>query len=118
MKKRISFIINPISGGINKETFPSFIENSIDKNIFDVEVLFTKSKEHNSELAEYAVQQKSDVIVAVGGDGTINHVAKHIAGSTSILGLIPMGSGNGFARHLGIPMNHQKAINLINDLIE
>jgi len=116
LKKRISFIINPISGGINKESFPSFIENNIDKNKFDVEILLTKSKDHNSELAEYAVQQKSDVIVAVGGDGTINHVAKHVVGTTSAFGIIPMGSGNGLARHLGISSNHHKAIKVINEL--
>jgi diacylglycerol kinase (ATP) len=116
LKKSISFIINPISGGINKESFPSFIENAIDKNKFDVEIHFTKSKEHNSELAQNIVQQKKDVIVAVGGDGTINHVAKHLVSSESIFGIIPMGSGNGLARHLGISLNHHKALKVINEL--
>jgi len=116
LKKRITFIINPISGGINKETFPSFIENNIDRNRFDFETHFTQSPEHNSKLAQQSVQYKTDIIIAVGGDGTINHVAKHVAGSTSSFGIIPMGSGNGLARHLGISFNHQKAIKVINDL--
>lgn len=116
LKKTISFIINPISGGINKETFPLLIENNIDKNKFDVDIQFTQSANHNLILAEQAVEQKKDIIVAVGGDGTINHVSKYVTGSSSILGMIPMGSGNGLARHLRIPLNHLKAIEAINQL--
>ena len=55
------------------------------------------------------------MIVAVGGDGTINNVAKHVSGSDSTFAMLPMGSGNGLARHIGISMNHQKAIQTINE---
>lgn len=116
MKKKISFIINPISGGIKKETFPALIGKHIDRNKFDVEINFTKSAEHNIELAQEAVSKQKDVIVAVGGDGTINNVAKYVTGSNSIFGIIPLGSGNGLARHLNIPLNKQKALEVINRL--
>ncbi len=114
MKKKITFIINPISGGIRKETFPSLIGKNIDSNKFDVEISFTRSAAHNLELAQQAVEQRKDIIVAVGGDGTINNVAKYVTGSESVFGMIPMGSGNGLARHLNIPLNNQKALQLIN----
>jgi YegS/Rv2252/BmrU family lipid kinase len=116
LKKTISFIINPISGGINKDTFPTLIHKHIDKNKFDIEIHFTKSAHHNQELAEAAVRNKKDIIVAVGGDGTINHVAKFVTGSSSIFGMIPMGSGNGLARHLNISLNHTLALKTINNL--
>jgi YegS/Rv2252/BmrU family lipid kinase len=116
LKKTITFIINPIAGGIQKEAFPLLIKRYVDSTRFDVDVHFTQSTEHNAELARQAVEQKKDIIVAVGGDGTINHVAKFVAGSSSTLALIPMGSGNGLARHLGIPLDQRKALQLIAGL--
>ena len=114
MKKRISFIINPISGGLKKDAFPGLVEQTINSSLFDYELHFTKSAEHNLELASQSVEEKADIIAAVGGDGTINHVAKHLVDSNIPLAIIPFGSGNGFARHLGIPMNPKKALELIN----
>lgn len=116
MKKKIAFIINPISGGINKEKFPALIGKYIDRNRFDVEIDFTRSTEHNTELAQQAVARKKDVIVAVGGDGTIHHVAKAVAGSGLAFAIVPMGSGNGLARHLKVPLDPRKALQVINRL--
>lgn len=116
MKKKIAFIINPISGGINKEVFPSLIGKLIDRNHFETEINFTRSAAHNLELAQQAVEQKKDIVIAVGGDGTINNVAKYLINTGIIFGIIPQGSGNGLARHLHIPMDNQKALALINQL--
>lgn len=116
LKKKIAFIINPISGGINKETFPSLIGKIIDRNKFETEINFTRSAEHNLELAQQAVAQKKDIVIAVGGDGTINNVAKYLLNTGIIFGIIPQGSGNGLARHLHIPIDNRKALELINQL--
>ncbi len=115
-KKQITFIINPISGGINKQHFPSLIGRYIDRNQFDIEINFTKSAQHNIDLAQQAVAEKKDIVVAVGGDGTINHIAKYLVNSNVLFGIIPQGSGNGLARHLRIPLNDKKALQIINKL--
>lgn len=116
MKKKITFIINPISGGINKEKFPSLIGRYLDRNQFEVEINFTRSAEHNLELAQQAAEQKKDVVIAVGGDGTINNIAKYMVNTGIMFGIVPQGSGNGLARHLRIPLNNVKALKIINKL--
>ena len=116
MKKSITFIINPISGGIKKDMLPALIGKYIDKNIFDIEIVFTRSAEHNVELAQKAVEQKKDIVVAVGGDGTINHIAKFVTGTQSTMAIVPVGSGNGLARHLGLSLNHERSLKIINQL--
>lgn len=116
MKKKIAFIINPISGGINKQEFPAMIGRHLDRNQFDVEINFTRSTEHNIQLAKDAVAQQKDIVVAVGGDGTINNVAKQLVGTGILFGIIPQGSGNGLARHLRLPLDTRKALHVINKL--
>ena len=113
-KKKIIFIINPISGTANKDSMPSLIERYIDKAIFDVEIRFTEYSGHASEIATAAKNTGVDIVVAVGGDGTINEVAAALRDSGTALGIVPCGSGNGLARHLGIPMNAEKALEIIN----
>lgn len=114
MKKKIVFIINPISGGIRKNRIPGLINQVIDRNLFDIEIAQTRSSDHNLELAANAVASAADIVVAIGGDGTINHIAKYVTGSGKLMGIVPLGSGNGLARHLGIPLNPEKALRLIN----
>lgn len=116
MKKKIAFIINPISGGINKQHFPALIGKYLDRNQFDIEINFTRSAEHNLALAQEAVETKKDIVIAVGGDGTINNIAKYMVNTGILFGIIPQGSGNGLARHLKIPMNNIAALRVINKL--
>ncbi len=116
MKKKLAFIINPISGGINKAGFPDLVKKEIDPQLFDYELFYTKSTEHNKELAKDCVAQQYDVVIAVGGDGTINNTAKYIAGTNVTFGIIPVGSGNGLARHLNLSMDQSKALQSINKL--
>jgi diacylglycerol kinase (ATP) len=116
LKKKISFIINPISGGINKQHFPALIGRTLDRNLFDVEINFTRSAAHNLELAQQAAEVKKDIVVAVGGDGTINNIAKYMVNTGILFGIVPQGSGNGLARHLRIPLDNTKAIQVINKL--
>lgn len=116
MKKKIAFIINPISGGINKQHFPALIGKYLDRNQFDIEINFTRSAEHNLALAQEAVDTKKDIVIAVGGDGTINNIAKYMVNTGILFGIVPQGSGNGLARHLKIPINNVDALKVINKL--
>ena len=113
-KKSILFLINPKSGVNNKRSIPKLIESCIDKDKFDYAIAETKYIAHACELTKSAVQQHVDAVVAVGGDGTVNEVARSLVGTDTALGILPCGSGNGFARHLGIPMDIKKALEFIN----
>ncbi len=114
MKKRIRYIINPKSGAKRKEHLPAMIEMQTDKNEIDFEVCLTEAPKQATELAREAAEKKFDVVVAVGGDGSVNETAKGLIGSNTALGIIPTGSGNGMARHLSIPLKHEDAIAVIN----
>jgi len=109
LKGKALFIINPISGGKNKDGVPDLIEKHLDAGKFEPVILFTDSVSHARQLAKEAVN-KFDVVVAVGGDGTVNEVASAIVGSNTALGIIPFGSGNGLARFLQVPMDTVEAI--------
>lgn len=114
MKKEIIFILNPISGTTNKAGIPKLIEDAIDKEQFNYTICPTEYAGHASEIATEAKKRGVDIVVAVGGDGTVNEVARAIVHSNTALGIIPCGSGNGLARHLLLPMNIKKAIRIIN----
>lgn len=114
MKKNIVFIMNPISGTTKKAGIPKMIEECLDKEKFDYSVINTMYAGHATEIARNAKDNGADVVVAIGGDGTVNEVARGIVQSETALGIIPCGSGNGLARHLMLPMDLKKAIDLIN----
>jgi diacylglycerol kinase (ATP) len=115
LKKKALFIINPISGGKRKDDVPGQIRKYLDKALFEPTILFTTGVAHAREVATDAVG-KYDVVVAVGGDGTVNETASGLVGSNVTLGIIPCGSGNGLARFLGIPMNIEESIQTLNKL--
>ncbi|OIP84715.1 MAG: lipid kinase [Porphyromonadaceae bacterium CG2_30_38_12] len=114
MKKKIAFIINPISGNHNKNNLPDLIVNEIDTAIFEPEVVSTLRHGHGRELARDFVRSGFDYVVAVGGDGTVNEVARGLIGTSTALGIVPNGSGNGLARHLNIPTNLRHALQQLN----
>lgn len=114
MKKKIIFIVNPISGHHNKNHFPNLVESSIDKNKYDYTIVFTEYANHATELTMKAIEDGYEYIAAVGGDGTINEVAKCMIDKEQTLVIVPFGSGNGLARHLGLPFKVEK---LIKDVI-
>lgn len=88
---------------------PDLIDQNIDKAVFDATIVFSDGVSHARIIALEAVG-KYDIIVAVGGDGTVNEIASAIVGSDTALGIVPYGSGNGLARFLGVPMNPNQAI--------
>ena len=114
MKTKILFIMNPKSGVGSKESIPELIEKNIDKELFDYQIANTEYAGHATELAKQAVEDKVGIVVAVGGDGTVNEVGKALINTDTAIGIIPTGSGNGLARHLAIPMNVKKSLQILN----
>lgn len=112
-KKKIRFIINPISGTNSKEAIVALIPDYLDPERFEWEIAYTKYAGHAAELASEAAASGYDVVVAVGGDGTVNEVARSLVHTQTALGIIPCGSGNGLARHLYIPMNPEGALSIL-----
>lgn len=113
-KRTITFIVNPISGTKNKQQILDQIEDLIDRTRFSFQIKKTEYAGHAAILAHEAVQAGIDIVVAIGGDGTVNEVARSLTHTPTALGIIPCGSGNGLARHLQIPMDSKKAISIIN----
>lgn len=110
---RAHAIINPVSGVGSKRKIPAMIEDACAKNGCSLEISFTEYAGHASELTRQALDKGANVILAVGGDGTINEVAQSMLYSEAALGIIPKGSGNGLARELHIPMDAKKALDVI-----
>lgn len=113
-KKRIIFIMNPISGTIRKSGIPKIIEKTLDKEYYEFSIAETNYSGHAYEIAKDAKEKGFYAVIAVGGDGTVNEVAKAIVHSDTALGILPCGSGNGLARHLMLPLDIQKAVEVIN----
>ncbi len=113
-KKRIAFIVNPVSGTCNKDVIPSLISKHIDSSIFETIIKYTEYAGHATCLASQCVEEQYDIVVAIGGDGTINEVARALVDTPVALGIVPCGSGNGLARHLMLPMNFGGALDVIN----
>jgi len=112
---KIGFIINPISGTQAKENIPDLINEIIDEDQFNFNIRFTDYAGHASKIARQMVKDNYTIIVAVGGDGTVNEIAKALIHTNTALAIIPCGSGNGLARHLEIPLNIREAIELLNN---
>lgn len=116
--KNIAFIINPISGAKEtqnaKRKLPKLIMQTLDMELWLPNIVFTEYAGHATELAHQYARMGFDAVVAVGGDGTVNEVARGLKDTKTALGILPMGSGNGFARHLNIPIRPQKALEMIN----
>ena len=113
-KKRIVFVVNPISGTQGKKAILKWIDERLDRSIYDYSIVKTEYAGHASQIAAAAVQDKVDIVVASGGDGTINEIARSLVHTETALGIIPCGSGNGLARHLRIPMEPKAAIDILN----
>lgn len=113
MKNKLLFIINPISGVGRQKIVENAILKNLDLNKFEYQVEYTQYAGHATEIAKNAIS-KYDIVVAVGGDGSVNETAKSLINSNVTLAIIPTGSGNGLARHLKIPLKIDDAINQIN----
>lgn len=110
MERNILVIINPIAGTRSKRNVATLVRDALG----EVSIVYTERAGHGHELA-LAAAGHYDIVVAVGGDGTVNEVASGLMGSTTALGIVPCGSGNGLARDLGLPMRLRRALHVIND---
>jgi YegS/Rv2252/BmrU family lipid kinase len=111
--RHIHFILNPIAGSGNNSLDLTLLNKHFNTKDFTIVVKPTSYKKHAVKLTQDSITENADVIVACGGDGTINEVASCLVNSTIILGIIPIGSGNGLASNLNIPKNLNKALALI-----
>ncbi len=113
-KKKIIFILNPISGtGKQKKAIP-LIDQYLDHSKYEYQIVQTEYAGHAKEIAQDAVEQ-SDIVIAIGGDGTINESFQPLVNKDVTFGIIPCGSGNGLARFLKIPLKIKEAIETINN---
>ncbi len=112
MKTR--FVLNPTSGrNRRRPEFAGSIRDFIRMRSLDADLTVTEGPGHATELARDAVQAGATCVVAVGGDGTMNEVAQALLHTPAALALVPCGSGNGLALHLGLPRSAPAALNLI-----
>lgn len=111
---RIRFIVNPTSGPRRREDVAALIKLHIDQSKYNHEIVYTAHAGHATDLAKEAVEKGYNVVVAVGGDGTVNEVARGLLYSDTALAILPKGSGNGLARHLLVPLNLKGALQVIN----
>ncbi|MBK8519205.1 MAG: diacylglycerol kinase family lipid kinase [Saprospiraceae bacterium] len=116
LRKKIRFVLNPFSGPKKKVDIKSILQNRINTEIIDTEICYTSYPGHATELSREAVDLGYYAVVAIGGDGTINEVAKSLVHTETALGIIPFGSGNGFSYHVGTKRDIFKAISCINNL--
>jgi YegS/Rv2252/BmrU family lipid kinase len=104
----IHFILNPNAGTNSPNKRARIL--SILQAIPNAKVWQTERVNHAKELTQKAISEKATKIITIGGDGTINEVASNLLYTNISLGIIPMGSGNGLARHLGLPLQFEKAL--------
>lgn len=114
-RTKIRFIVNPISGTGDKRHIVAAAARMIPDDSFQRDVVYTSYKGHAAEIAEQSAREGWDVVVAVGGDGTVNEVARSLVHTDTALGIVPCGSGNGLARHLSIPMNPVGALKVLRE---
>ncbi|MDE7414396.1 MAG: diacylglycerol kinase family lipid kinase [Muribaculaceae bacterium] len=111
--KQLMVIINPHSGTLSKEGVDKSILHEAAKYSLSTDIRFTTAPGDATRLAQEAIGEGYYGVVACGGDGTVNETARALCGSKVALGIIPMGSGNGLARHLNIPLTLSGAMKVI-----
>jgi YegS/Rv2252/BmrU family lipid kinase len=113
-RKHILFVINPISGGKDKSHLPEYYVQNLDKFIYKPEIFWWDKVDDLLSRVSRFIEEDGWAVVAVGGDGTVNLTAQAVKYSGVLLAIIPLGSGNGFARQLGIPESSKAVIDMLN----
>jgi len=110
---KVFFIINKYSGRGFRPELEGLIVSQCDALNLECTIEFTQDRGHATELAKNASAAGFNKVYAVGGDGTVNEVAQGLVRTSTKMGIIPKGSGNGLARHLGIPMSVKKSLDIL-----
>ncbi|MBV7533647.1 diacylglycerol kinase family protein [Chitinophaga sp. sic0106] len=111
--KKILFIINRKAGTDRQKHLDGAISRYFPATEYSVEITHLAYLGHGKDLAAAAVKNGVHTVVAVGGDGSINEIAQGLVGTDAALAIVPLGSGNGLARALKIPLDANKALQLI-----
>lgn len=112
--KKLLLIVNQKSGRDRQKKLDALLSKYLDTKVFTYEIAFTGYQGHAVALAKSAASSGTDIVAAVGGDGSVNEVARGLLGTDTLLAVIPKGSGNGLARALKIPMDTRHSIEIIN----
>ncbi|MCS6905431.1 MAG: diacylglycerol kinase family protein [Bacteroidia bacterium] len=107
-------ILNIKLGKQKGEKIKKRIQQHLEKKHIKAEIWFWEYPTQIDWLLEKAKNQNFDVIIAGGGDGTVHHIGTRLIGTSIILGILPLGSGNGIANHFGIPPSISQAIDVFN----
>jgi diacylglycerol kinase (ATP) len=113
MERKFIYLINPISGTKNKKEILNVVEKKTAQHHIPFEILHTNPGGDYIYLKEKIIAEKITDVVICGGDGTVNQVAKALLGIHVSIGIIPLGSGNGLAFTVKIPVNINKALDII-----
>lgn len=112
---RCLLIINPISGTSSKDHVAATVTRALSDAGLQLDIAYTRAPGHATELAADAAAQGFHAVIAAGGDGTVNEIGRALTGTSTTLGILPLGSGNGLARHLSIPVSLPAALKIITD---
>lgn len=113
--KKYGFIVNTKSGRGSAKKNVRLIEDFARANGINHQIYYTEYPKHATSLAEQCVRDKTDIVVAVGGDGTSHEVANALIYSDSVLGILPRGSGNDFPKSVGVPLDFRQALKVLTD---
>ncbi len=113
MENKVFFIINKYAGTSFQSSDEGRIVNVCAQLKLDCTIEYSQHKGHATQLARQAVSNGHKLVFAMGGDGTVNEVAQGLVHTTAALGIIPIGSGNGLARHLQVPLRTTQALGLL-----
>lgn len=108
--KKLRLLINPIAGHGFAPKIAALVDRSSLSTRYEVDVQTTEYPGHAAELTADAVREGYAAVVAAGGDGTVNEVARELVFTNTALGIIPAGSGNGLARHLGYSLKYPQTL--------
>ena len=115
---KIHFIVNPIAGSGTHNFSESYFQDYFESNQYNLTVKYSEYKGHAVDLTKESIAQDATIIVACGGDGTINEVASALVSTNIPLGIIPVGSGNGLASNLKISNKIEEAIEIIKNNLQ
>ncbi|MBT9165073.1 MAG: Diacylglycerol kinase [candidate division WS2 bacterium] len=106
----ISLIVNPIAASGKAKKLVSPAAKQLEKSGCQIDLQYSRYAGHSIELSGEALKKNSDLVVAVGGDGTVSEVANPLVGTTTPLGILPFGRGNDIATSLNIPKQPEEAV--------